>query len=60
MTGPAVDPRTAMSGVYPQQVLQQTCADVFHRGADREFQRGQAFWPGGGSQRARRLLGETL
>jgi len=49
-----------VAGVYPQHVLEQTPAELGHRGADRQLQSSQAFWPGGGSQRARCLLGEML
>ena len=39
---PAVDPRPAVPGVGRQQLLQQTSAELGHRGAHGQFHRGQA------------------
>ena len=60
MAGPAIDALTAVAGIGRQQLLEQAGAELCHRGADRQLQSSQAFWPGGGSQGARCLLGETL
>jgi hypothetical protein len=55
MTRAAVDPRTAVTSVECQQVLEQTPSELCHSGADRQLQRGQAIaWRRGERRRRKR------
>lgn len=57
MAGPAIDALAAVAGIGCQQLLEQAGAELGHRGADRQLQRGQPF--PADAERARRQLGEA-